>query len=187
MNYPSTRAEAMAIGAKYYFTGVPCKHGHICLRKTKGNCIECSRDEAHALNEKRKGQPKSEAAKAAGRRYYERNITLTKLRAKGIPKEKSREYKRKWREANKERSRINVNTRRRRLREASPPWLTQAHKAAIQAVYIQAAELTRQTGIRYTVDHIIPLKGETVCGLHVPWNLQTIRHTANARKSNKHA
>ena len=41
MEYPNTREEAKKIGAKYYFTGQPCKHGHVALRKTKGSCIEC--------------------------------------------------------------------------------------------------------------------------------------------------
>ena len=38
---PKTRKEAQASGEKYYFTGEPCKHGHIAPRKTKGACVEC--------------------------------------------------------------------------------------------------------------------------------------------------
>ena len=41
MDYPKTRKEAKAKGAKYYFTGEPCKNGHVALRKTKGACVEC--------------------------------------------------------------------------------------------------------------------------------------------------
>ena len=39
--YPKTRKEAKAIGATHYYTGEPCKHGHIALRKTKGACVDC--------------------------------------------------------------------------------------------------------------------------------------------------
>ena len=38
---PKNRADAKATGAKYYFTGEPCKHGHIAQRKTKGACVDC--------------------------------------------------------------------------------------------------------------------------------------------------
>jgi hypothetical protein len=53
MEYPKTRAEAKSTGAKYYFTGEPCKHGHIALRKTKGACVECLKVEWEKGNESR--------------------------------------------------------------------------------------------------------------------------------------
>lgn len=41
-DYPSTHSDAVAVGSRFYFTGKPCKHGHISLRKTCSyNCIEC--------------------------------------------------------------------------------------------------------------------------------------------------
>ena len=73
MNYPTTRKEAQSANAKYYFTGVPCKHGHIALRKTKGTCVDCMKIDWKEQAAKRKLLPKSEAAKEAGRRYYEKN------------------------------------------------------------------------------------------------------------------
>ena len=78
MEYPKTRKEAKESGTKFYFTGIACSRGHIALRKTKGCCIECMKEDWVTDNQRRKEKPKSEAAKAAGRRYYEKNKELCK-------------------------------------------------------------------------------------------------------------
>jgi group I intron endonuclease len=43
---PRTRTEAKKMGAKQYFTGIPCKHGHVSARYTKGECVRCSSEAA---------------------------------------------------------------------------------------------------------------------------------------------
>lgn len=70
---------------------------------------------------------------------------------------------------------------RKRLKRATPKW---ADRAAIKRLYEEAKVMTRATGLRHTVDHVIPLRGETVCGLHVHNNLQVILHEDNVRKGN---
>lgn len=185
MEYPSTRAEAKATGATHYFTGVPCTRGHIALRKTKGVCVECMKQDWAADNERRKEKPKSEASKAAGRRYYERNKELVKARAAARPDDKKRAYRNEWDKANADVRRIHVNVRRRRHRQATPTWLNSAEKAQIREMYKLAAKLTQTAGEPYEVDHIVPLAGDNVCGLHVPWNLQVIPMPLNRRKSNR--
>lgn len=79
----------------------------------------------------------------------------------------------------------NCAKRRASKLQATPPWLTAEHWAEIEATYKQAAFLSAETGIKHEVDHIDPLQGETVCGLHVPWNLQVLPRPVNRSKSNK--
>jgi hypothetical protein len=55
----------------------------------------------------------------------------------------------------------------------------------IRKVYAFSARLTAETGIRHEVDHVIPLQGETVCGLHWEGNLQVLPKIDNIRKSNR--
>jgi hypothetical protein len=66
--------------------------------------------------------------------------------------------------------------------QATPRW---ADLAAIDAVYQKAHRLTRETGIEHEVDHIVPLRGLTVCGLHVQNNLRAIPKQVNAEKGNR--
>jgi hypothetical protein len=66
--------------------------------------------------------------------------------------------------------------------KAMPLW---ANREAMDAIYREAARLTRETGVKHDVDHIYPLKGKTVCGLHVEYNLQILTHVENMRKFNK--
>jgi len=69
--------------------------------------------------------------------------------------------------------------------QRTPPWLSPDHLAYIELFYANAAHLTETTGIPHHVDHIIPLQGETVSGLHVPWNMQVLTASENSSKGNK--
>jgi 5-methylcytosine-specific restriction endonuclease McrA len=185
MDHPKTRKEAQALGAKFYFTGEPCVRGHIALRKTKGSCLECVKEDWAVDNERRKEKPKTEAAKAAGRRYYEKNRQAVIARAAARPAEEKRRNRADYKDRNVDVVRADTSVRKRRHREATPKWLTPAERLQMRDLYVQARKMTELTRERYVVDHIVPLRGEEVCGLHVPWNLRVITQEENLKKSNK--
>lgn len=127
----------------------------------------------------------SEASKAAKRRYYERNKELVIARAAARPIDAVRKYRRKWKKNNLLVVLADSKVRRRRHREATPPWVTRKHKTEMRELYKISITMTKTTGVLYVVDHIIPLRSDLVCGLHVPWNLRVITQEENLRKSNK--
>jgi len=189
MVYPTTRKEAKAVGATHYYTGEPCKHGHIALRKTKGACVECLKIEWQRGNESRAGYfkeyNKRDDIKDRKNDWYQANRDAVIDRAKTRPVEKLREYRNIWKENNMVQVRADTKARRRKHREATPPWLTRKQKTEIRQLYQIAITMTKTTSEQYVVDHIIPLRSPDVCGLHVPWNLRVITQEANLKKSNK--
>jgi hypothetical protein len=68
---------------------------------------------------------------------------------------------------------------------ATPVWLTPEQHKQILEFYTEAKRLEQETCTKHHVDHIVPLQGLSVCGLHVPWNLQILTAKENVRKSNK--
>jgi 5-methylcytosine-specific restriction endonuclease McrA len=78
--------------------------------------------------------------------------------------------------------RIAAARRLAKKKKATPSWLTREQLDQIRAVYSEAVRLTKETGIPHEVDHIVPLSGKTVSGLHVPWNLRAIPAVENNRR-----
>lgn len=185
MEHPKTRKEAVALGAKFYFTGEPCVRGHVALRKVKGSCLECVKEDWAVDNERRKGKPKTGAAIAAGRRYYEKNREAVIARASARPAEEKRRNRAEYKDRNVDIVRADTSVRKRRHREATPKWLTKEERLQMRNLYVRARKMTELTRERYVVDHIVPLRGEEVCGLHVPWNLRVVTQDENLKKSNK--
>lgn len=90
-----------------------------------------------------------------------------------------------WRDSNLQ-SRLVRNAKRRAAKLQATLPLTPDQEEQIKDFYWLAKDLSSVTGEAYHVDHIVPLQGKTVCGLHVPWNLQVLPADINLSKGNKH-
>ena len=187
---PKPRAAAKATGATPYFTREPCKHGHIAPRKTKGACVECLKVEWQQAAETRaeyfREYNKREDIKDRKNEWYRENREAVIAAAATRPAAVLREYRNAWKANNKTQVRADTKARRRKHRDATPKWLSRKQKSEIRQIYQIAITMTQTTGEQYVVDHIVPLRGEDVCGLHVPWNLRVITQEENLKKSNKH-
>lgn len=97
-----------------------------------------------------------------------------------------KEVSKKWRQSNKGCISSHAAKRRNSKFLRTPKWLSKDQLNEIKKEYELAAWCSKVTGILYHVDHIVPLRGKDVSGLHVPWNLQVIPAVENLSKGNKH-
>lgn len=161
-------------------------------------CKSCNVDAAKQWTLANPDKVRAASARAAKRRRAENpeenHAYLIKWRAENPEKvqaqslkwrrenhEKNRVRLAKWHAENPEKNRASRAKRRASLLQATPPW---ADLDAIKAVYVEQ-QFYLDLGLDVHVDHIIPLQGKTVCGLHVHWNLRVVLAEDNIRKGNK--
>lgn len=164
-----TRKEALAKKAIRYYGRVCKKHPELGgLRRTRGGCIECKReaDAVFRVNNKAKYRAAIDAWAARNPEKVKQYIKKSKTNNKGL---------------------VNATTAKRRHSQSkrTPVWLTEDEFWMMEQAYKLAALRTKLLGFPWQVDHILPLQGSLVSGLHVPYNLQVIPQADNVRKSNK--
>ena len=101
-------------------------------------------------------------------------------------KEKRKAQNKEWTKKNKDKVCAKLAKRRAAKINRTPGWLTKEDLDKIVSIYIEAGRKTKKTGEEWHVDHIIPLQGENISGLHVPDNLQVIRAKDNLSKNNRY-
>ena len=94
-------------------------------------------------------------------------------------------YGKAYRQANKARRCAQQMKRQAAQLKRTPKWLTKEQYKEIEQFYIDAEYLTQYTKVKFEVDHIIPLQGKNISGLHVPGNLQILTEAENMSKGNK--
>ena len=147
-----------AQGLKRYFTGKPCKRGHVAERLVDGGCIECDREDQRRYY---RDDPQKKMAETAAYREANREIT--------------RQIQRNYYARNSAKIKAEAKTYRGARALRVPGW------SETEAI----AEFYRNCPDGYEVDHILPLQGITVSGLHVLGNLQYLPRSLNRAKRNK--
>lgn len=162
----------------------------------QSTCRECTRAyqrEKYAID------PEYKARRVAkGKRIYGRKALdpewMEKERQRKYPlsrayweanKDKMRADRLAWGKANRAKLRAILQKYRAAKIQRTPPWLTTDDFWMIEEAHRLAVDRTKLTGFAWHVDHVVPLQGDLVSGLHVPWNLQVIPAADNVRKNNK--
>ena len=179
MSARGPRYLAMQNGEKHYMADKPCKRGHIGLKVTAtGSCVECRR-----ILEKVRYASDPKKAIAHTQKHYAKNA------------EKIKQKRRELYYSDIERYRAEAAPRSREWRKNNPRHhnaLTAAHKKVIKLRTPKWADRTKLVEFYkgcpdgYHVDHVIPLRGNIVSGLHVAENLQYLPARENISKSNRY-
>jgi len=189
-----------------YFGKVCLKHPELEGERRSSNrsCVACSREAVHERQRKKREEGDEQFLEMRRRhvresyyRDHEKSKELTRKNAASFRKrhpdyvERCQEMLKQRRAQDPNRFRQYEQTKYQRhyakivqrvrlrdvaLRMRTPTW---ANREAIDAIYAEAQRMNM------TVDHIVPLRGKTVSGLHVECNLQLLTHEQNARKGNR--
>lgn len=150
-----------------------------------------NKDKVKAYNKVYKDKYKEQLAKKSSEYYKkerESNPEKNKIKCKSLYnkfKEKRLSALKIYRKQNRYKLNAIGSRHRAQKLERTPNWLTKEHLEQIKLFFKKAKELQRGDGIPRHVDHIVPLKGKNVSGLHVPWNLQILTQHENVTKNNK--
>ena len=140
------------------------------------SCDETDLSQFHAhLTTKDKLQPKCKACRREAFKAWNKKN-----------KQYKKELDKSWRVSN----RATHNAKEARYQaaklQAVPKWLTKSQLVEIKEWYGLAQELQWLSNEKLHVDHIVPLQGKNVSGLHVPWNLQILTESENCSKRNSY-
>lgn len=161
------RKEAKLLNLLYYFTGKPCKNGHIDKRPTSsGTCYSCVKDFAKSDKYKLKNKE-------------------TKAKWNLSNKHKWTFYRKNWIDSHREVKNLHTAKRRSSKLNRTPVWYTKEDEFLFEEAYTLALLREKLTKFKWHVDHILPLQGKNVSGLHVINNIQVIPAKLNLSKGNR--
>lgn len=181
-----SRTQAKELKLTRYFTGKPCVHGHISERLVvNGTCYDCTK-----LRVQKWQKANTDKVKANHAKWTANNPNVANERRKlwyAQNLDRHNEQMRQYFAKNPHLRAKLSSVQRAKTLQRTPTWLTDDDYWLIDEIYSLAALRSKTTGIEWHVDHIIPLRGKNVSGLHVPINLRVIPAIANLKKGNKYA
>lgn len=148
------------------------KAKHDCLST---ECRECKRKQDNEYSARNRDASRKRASE-----WYYKNRDKESFQA--LSKQRLKD----WRARNLDKHAAKENKRRALKLQAMPKWLSEEQIKEIATEYALSKWCSEVMGIKYHVDHIVPLKGKNVCGLHVPWNLRVIPARENIIKGNRY-
>jgi hypothetical protein len=146
-------------------------------------CKECESDRCKVKYEARKNAQLEKAKEWRSSNKEKFALSIQSWR-KANPN-RMKELYRSWAQANKDKVNAKWMARDAAKKNRTPNWLTEDDHWMIEQAYDIASKRKQLFGFDWHVDHIVPLQGKTVSGLHVPWNLQVIPAKLNQQKSNR--
>lgn len=178
-----SRKEAKERGLRYYFTGNSCKRGHICKRYVSTyTCYECDneRNTSIGITEERRKWRNNYQIEWVNRPENKERY-LKKNRSCNMSSEQLELKRARQRKENLKDWRILANRHNSRRLDAKrllrvPKW---AQLNEIKQFYLNCP-------LNHHVDHIVPLCGRLVSGLHVLENLQYLPASENLKKGNSY-
>lgn len=159
-----------------------------CCKATTKKYREADKDKYYGAAKKWAKENPKRVREAKRKRYLEHREEILQQKKEYYKdnREAILEYKKTYGQVNRgKRNAIEARRHAEKLKR-TPDWLTKDHLSEIESFYWLARDLFKIIGERYHVDHIVPLQGENVSGLHVPWNLQVLPADLNIAKGNKY-
>lgn len=186
---PKSRSGAIDLKSTFYFTGRPCKHGHLDKRHVRDGCRSCCREKEKAKRRTPEGRARHKEHTKRWRKTESGRESRAASKARQMERIKSDPVLlENFRKKESERSRRYFQTpigkavqrrhsikKEEKVRFATPKW---TDSSAVNS-FIDACPSD------FHIDHILPLRGESICGLHVLENLQYLPAKENLKKSNK--